>query len=59
EVPRQDGFVIEPGLFQTLLRDATGVNFTSAEAHYAAAREIQKQAMEARRRERSTMTDLP
>jgi hypothetical protein len=41
------------------LRDATGVNFTSAEAHYSAARQIQQQALEARRRERSTMTDLP
>ncbi|CAF2630558.1 unnamed protein product [Rotaria sp. Silwood2] len=59
EVPRQDGFVIEPGLFQALLRDATGVNFTSAEAHFSAARQIQQQAIEARRRERSTMTDLP
>ncbi|CAF4280415.1 unnamed protein product, partial [Adineta steineri] len=43
----------------SLLRDATGVNFTSAEAHYSAARQIQQQALEARRRERSTMTDLP
>ncbi|CAF1551660.1 unnamed protein product, partial [Adineta steineri] len=43
EVPRQDGFIIEPGLFQSLLRDATGVNFTSAEAHYSAARQIQQQ----------------
>ncbi|CAF3863443.1 unnamed protein product [Adineta steineri] len=59
EVPRQDGFIIEPGLFQSLLRDATGVNFTSAEAHYSAARQIQQQVLEARRRERSTMTDLP
>ena len=41
------------------MRDATGVNFTSAEAHYSAARQIQQQALEARRRERSTMTDLP
>jgi hypothetical protein len=41
------------------LRDATGVNFTSAEAHYSAARQIQQQALDARRRERSTMTDLP
>lgn len=35
------------------------MNFTSAEAHYSAARQIQQQAIEARRRERSTMTDLP
>ncbi len=35
------------------------MNFTSAEAHYSAARQIQQQALEARRRERSTMTDLP
>ncbi|UJR30925.1 hypothetical protein I4U23_018437 [Adineta vaga] len=59
EMPRQDGFIIEPGLFQSLLRETTGVNFTSAEAHFSAARQIQQQALEARRRERSTMTDLP
>jgi hypothetical protein len=41
------------------LRETTGVNFTSAEAHFSAARQIQQQALEARRRERSTMTDLP
>lgn len=35
------------------------MNFTSAEAHYSAARQIQQQALEARKRERSTMTDQP
>ena len=35
------------------------MNFTSAEAHYSAARQIEQQALDSRRRQRATMTDLP
>ncbi|CAF0987159.1 unnamed protein product, partial [Didymodactylos carnosus] len=56
EVPRQDGYMLEPGLFQALLRE-TGINFTSAEAHFSAARQLQQQMLDNRRRERSTMTE--